>query len=154
MFILIISCLTMSNLPWFIGLMFQVPMQYCSLQHWIAFITGHIHNWALFPLWPSGFIISGSCLPLFPSSKLDTFSVGDLSFSVTSFCLFRQFLRYKWQVYWNGLPFPPMDHILSELSTMTLLSWVALHGMSHCFIELQKPPHHDKAVIHEEGTSG
>ena len=28
-----ISCLTTSNLPWFTDLTFQVPMQYCSLQH-------------------------------------------------------------------------------------------------------------------------
>ena len=27
------------------------------------------------------------------------------------------------------------DHVLSELSTMTLPSWVALHGMAHSFIE-------------------
>ena len=33
MFTLAISCLTTSNLPWFVGLTFQVPMQYCSLQH-------------------------------------------------------------------------------------------------------------------------
>ena len=26
-------CLTTSNLPWFMDLTFQVPMQYCSLQH-------------------------------------------------------------------------------------------------------------------------
>ena len=32
-----------------------------------------------------------------------------------------------------------MDHILSELSTMTRL-WVALHGMAHSFIELDKVP--------------
>ena len=32
----------------------------------------------------------------------------------------------------------PVDHILSELSTMTCLSWVALHGMAHGFIELYK----------------
>ena len=31
---------------------------------------------------------------------------------------------------------------MSELCTMTLLSWVALNGMAHSFIEL------DKAVIH------
>ena len=31
---------------------------------------------------------------------------------------------------------------LSELSTITHLSWVALQGMAHSFIEL------DKAVIH------
>ena len=45
--------------------------------------------------------------------------------------------------YGNGLPFPsPVDHVLSELSTMTHPSWVALHGMAHSFIEL------DKAVVH------
>ena len=31
-FTLAISCLTSSNLPWFMDLTFQVPMQYCSLQ--------------------------------------------------------------------------------------------------------------------------
>ena len=35
-----------------------------------------------------------------------------------------------------------MDHILSELSTMTRPSWVALYSMAHSFIEL------DKAVVH------
>ena len=35
-----------------------------------------------------------------------------------------------------------MDHVLSELSIMTHPSWVALHGMAHSFLEL------DKAVIH------
>ena len=35
-----------------------------------------------------------------------------------------------------------MGHILSELSTMIQLSWVALHSMAHGFIDL------DKAVIH------
>ena len=32
-FTLAISCLTTSNLPWFMDLTFQVPMQYCSLQN-------------------------------------------------------------------------------------------------------------------------
>ena len=31
-----------------------------------------------------------------------------------------------------------MDHILSELFTMTHPTWVALHGMAHSFIELDK----------------
>ena len=34
-FTLAISCLTTSNLPWFMDLTFQVPMQYCSFQHGI-----------------------------------------------------------------------------------------------------------------------
>ena len=33
MFFLAISCLTMSNLSWFMDLIFQVPMQYCSLEY-------------------------------------------------------------------------------------------------------------------------
>ena len=53
-------------------------------------------------------------------------------------------MGFSRQEYWSGLPFPsPVDHTLSELSTMTHASWVALHGMAHGFIEL------DKAVIHE-----
>ena len=47
------------------------------------------------------------------------------------------------QEYGSGSPFPsPVDHVLSDLSTMTCPSWVALHGMAHNFIEL------DKAVVH------
>ena len=43
----------------------------------------------------------------------------------------------------SGLPFPsPVDHVLSELSTMTCPSLVALHDMVQSFLEL------DKALIH------
>ena len=43
------------------------------------------------------------------------------------------------QEYWGSLPFPSsVDHVLSELSTMTRPSWVAPHGMAHSFIELHK----------------
>ena len=38
-FTLAISCLTTSNLPWFMDLTFQVPMQYCSLQHWTLLLS-------------------------------------------------------------------------------------------------------------------
>ena len=38
MFTLAISCSTMSNLPWFMDLTFQVPMRYCSLQHQILLL--------------------------------------------------------------------------------------------------------------------
>ena len=40
-----------------------------------------------------------------------------------------------------AIPFP-VDYILSELSAITHLSWVALHSMAHSFIEL------DKAMVH------
>ena len=52
-------------------------------------------------------------------------------------------MGFSRQEYQNGLPFPsPVDHRLSELSTMTRLSWVALHSKAYSFIEL------DKAVVH------
>ena len=56
-------------------------------------------------------------------------------------------MGFSRQEYWSGLPVPsPVDHVLSELSTMICPSWVALQGMAHSFIEL------DKAVVHV-GTS-
>ena len=46
-------------------------------------------------------------------------------------------MGFSRQEYWSGLPFPyPVDHILSDLSTMTCLSCVALHRMAHNFTEL------------------
>ena len=66
-----------------------------------------------------------------------------------SLYLFIQFMGFSRQVCWCGLPFHPVDHVLSELSTMTCLSWVALRDMSHSFIKLLKPLCHGKAAIHE-----
>ena len=48
-------------------------------------------------------------------------------------------MGFSRQEYWSGLPFlSPVDHILSEPSTMTHLSWEAAHSMTHSFIELDK----------------
>ena len=46
---------------------------------------------------------------------------------------------------------PPVDRIVSELSTMTRPSWVALRGrlVTHHFTELHVPLRHNKAVIQE-----
>ena len=63
------------------------------------------------------------------------------SFSILSFHLFILFMGFSRQEYWSGLPFPsPVDHILSDLSTMTCPSWVAPRAWLS-FIEL------DKAVV-------
>ena len=49
-------------------------------------------------------------------------------------------MRFSWQVYGDGLLFPPpVDRILSELSTVTPLSWVAIHSMAHSFISYANP---------------
>ena len=61
----------------------------------------------------------------------------------TQIILLILFIGFSRQEYWSGLPFPsPVDHILSELPTMTGRSWVVLQGMVHSFIELYK------AVVH------
>ena len=133
----------------------NIPGSYTALLFTASdftFTTRHIHNWVLFPLWPSHCIPSGAisnCPPLFPSSILDTFDLGSSSSSVISFCLFILLMRFLQQEYRKGLPCPPPgDHILLELFTMTRLYWVAPHSMSHSFTELHKPLHHDKPVIH------
>ena len=65
----------------------------------------------------------------------------------------RCFHFYALEAYWSGLAFPPpVNHVLLALLTMTRPPWVALHDMTHGFIELHKPLHHDKAVIHEGGS--
>ena len=64
--------------------------------------------------------------------------LGSSSFSVLSFCLFILFMGFSRQEYWIVLPFPsPVDHILSDLSTMTCPSWVAPWAWLS-FIELDK----------------
>ena len=125
-------------------LTFQVPRQYCSLQHWTllpspitsttgcCFCFGSISSFflELFLYWSS--------VAYWASADL-----GSSSFRVLSFCLFILFMGFSRQEFRSGLPFPsPVDHILSEITTMTHLSWVALYGMAHSFTEL------DKAVVH------
>ena len=123
-----LSCLTTSNLPWFMDLTFQVPKQYCSLWHWT--------------LLPSPVPSTTGCCFCFgsiPSFFLELFlhwspvDIGHpltwgVHLSVPPFFLFILFMGFSRQEYWSGLPFPsPGDLILSELSTMTRPCWVALH---------------------------
>ena len=58
-------------------------------------------------------------------SKILMFTLA-ISFLYISFCLFILFIGFSRQEYWCGLPFPSLvDHVLSELSTMThLLGWL------------------------------
>ena len=141
-FTLDISCLTTSNLPWVMDLTFQVSTQYCSLQHQTLLPSPVIHNWVLFLLWLHLFFLE-LFLHWSPVAYWAPTYLGSSSFIILSSCLFILFMGFSRQEYWSGLPFPsPVDHVLSELSTMTFPSWVALHGMAHSFTEL------DKAVVH------
>ena len=52
MFTLSISCLTMSNLPWFMDVTFHAILFFTGLE---LFHHKIHHNWVLFPLWPNSF---------------------------------------------------------------------------------------------------
>ena len=111
-------------------------MQYCSLQHWTLLLSpvtstaGYCFCFGSIPSFFLEFFLHWSPVAYWAPTKL-----GSSSFRVLSFCLFILFMVFSRQEYWSGLPFPsPVDHVLSELSTMTHLSWVALHGMAHSFI--------------------
>ena len=131
------------NLPWFMNITFQVPTQNCSLQHQTllpspdAATTGHCFYFDSISSFFLGLFLHSSPVACWALTDL-----GSSSFSVISFSLFILFMGFSRQEYWSGLPLSsPVEYVLSELSTMTHPSWVALPGMVHSFIEL------DKAVI-------
>ena len=118
-------------------------MQYCSLQHW-ALLPSPVTSTTGWYLCIAS--ISSFFLKLFLHWSLVAYwaatDLGSSSFSVLSFCFFITVHGVLKARVLKWLPFPsPVDRILSELSTMTLPSWVSLHGMAHSFIEL------DKAVV-------
>ena len=136
-----ISYLTTSNLPWFIDLTFQVPVQYCSLEHQISLPSRVTPTTGCCFLFGSA---SSLLLELFlcssPVAYCAPTTLGSSSLYVISFCLFILFMGFSRQEYWSGLSFPSLvDHVLSELSTMTHHSWVALQSMAHSFTDLHKP---------------
>ena len=121
-------------------LTFQVPMAillFPALD--LASITSHIHNWVLFLLGSIPSFFLELFLHWSPVAYWAPSDLGSSSFSILSFCIFILFMGFSRQEYWSGLLFPsPVDHILSDLSTMTRPSWVApLAWLS--FIELEKP---------------
>ena len=102
-FALAISCLTTSNLPWFMVLRFQFPMQYCSLQHrtlLLSPVTSTTGYCFCFGSTPSFF------LELFlywsPVAYSAPTNFGSSSFSILSFCLFILFTWFSRQQHWSG----------------------------------------------------
>jgi len=145
-FTLVISCLTTSYLSWLMDRTFLVYMQYCSLEHQtllpspVTSTTGCCFCFGSVSSFLLELFLHWSLLTYWAPTELES-----SSFSVLSFCLFILFTErvFSRQEYWSDLLFhSPVDHILSELSTMTHLSWVALYNMAYSLIEL------DKAVVH------
>ena len=99
--------------PWFMDLTFQVPMQYCSLQH--------------LTLLPSPVTSTTGCCFCFGSVSsfflelfLHWFPVAywaptwEVHLSGSCICLFILFVVFSRQEYSSGLPFPSvLDHVLS-----------------------------------------
>ena len=105
MFTLAIFCLTTSNLPWFMDLTFQVPVQYCSLQHQTLFPLSVTSTTGCCFCFDS---VSSFFLELFlhwsPVAYWAPINLGSSSFNVLSFCLFILFMGFSRQEYWSGLP--------------------------------------------------
>ena len=130
-----------SNLPWFMDQTFQVPKQYCSLQHQTFLLppdTSTAERHFCFGT-ATSFILELLEIALHscPVAYCTPSYLGGSSPGVISFCLFILSMGLSRQEYWSGLPFsPPVDRILSELFTVTHPSWVALPGMADSTVEL------------------
>jgi len=92
---------------------FQVPMQYCSLQHRTLLLspvtstTGCCFCFGSVPLFFLDLFLHWSPITYWGPTNL-----GSSSFSVLYFCLFILFMGFSRQEYWRSLPFPsPVDHI-------------------------------------------
>ena len=145
-FTLAISCMTTSNLPWFMDLTFQVPMQYCSLQHQtllLSSVTSTAGYCFCFGSIPSFF------LELFLHSSPIAYwaptDLGSSSFSILSFCL--SYCSWGSQarlLKWFAITFPYGAQWTTFCQTSppwpTHLGWPHTAWLS--FIEL------DKAVVH------
>ena len=137
MFTFVIYCLTTSNSSWFMDLIFQVPMQYCSLQLQTLLAlpdtstTEHCFCFGLAASFLLQLLVLAHCSSLVAYWTCSNLSQKDGSSSdVIFFCLFILFMGLLWKECWSGLPFPPhVYYFLSEFSTMTCPSWVApQHG--------------------------
>ena len=114
-------------------------MQYCSLQHHTVLPSSVTSTTECCFCFDSA---SSFLLELFLHWSLVAYwaptDLGSSSLSIPSFCFFILFMGFSRQEYWNGLPFlSPVDHILSALSTMTRLPWVAPRAWLS-FTELDK----------------
>ena len=138
-FTLAISCLITSNLPWFMDLTFQVPMQYCSVQRWTLLPSPVTSiTWCSF--------LFGSASSFFLELFLHWASVAYWSttwgippslFYLFAFSYF--FMGFSRQECWSGLPFPsPMDNIFVRTLHPDSFILSGTHGMAHSFIKLCK----------------
>ena len=130
-------------------LIFQVPMQYCSVQHQtliLSPVTSTAVHWFCFGS------ISSFYLELFlhwpPVAYWAPTDLGS-SFSILSFCLFIHFMGFSRQEYWTGLPFPfPVDYSLTNsCEWKEVKSKGEKKRYKHLNAEFQRTARRDKKAI-------
>ena len=124
-------------------LTFQVPMQYCSLQHWTLLpspVTSTTMCCFCFGSISSLFL---GIYSLFSSSILGTYQPGEFIFQCPIFLPFHTVhgVLKAGILKWFAIPFSNGPHFVKTLHHVLSVSG-ALHGMAHSFIEL------DKAMVH------
>ena len=134
-FTIAISFLTTSNLPWFMDLTFQVPMQYRSLHHQTLLPSPVISTTRCYFCFGS---ISSFFLELFLHWSQVAYwaptDLGSSSFTVLSFCIFMLFMDSQ------GKNIEVVCHFLLLWTTFCensppwpRPSWVAVHGKAHSY---------------------
>ena len=104
MFNLAISCLTTCNLPWFMDLTFQVPMHYCSSQHWTLLLSPVTSTAeCCLCLDSSSSFFLELLLHWSPVAYWAPTDLGSSCFSVLSFCLFILLMGFSRQEYTEEL---------------------------------------------------
>ena len=139
-FTLAISCLTTSNLPWFMDLTFQVPMQYCSYSIRPCFYhqshpqLGNSFCFGSIPLFFLELFLHWSPVAYWTPTNL-----GSSCFSILSFCLFILFMWF------SSNNTEVVCHSLLQWTTFSQTSppWPVHLGWPHMawlnFIELDMP---------------
>ena len=154
MLTLAISCLATFFLPWFMGLTFYVPMQYCSLQLQTLISPPNTstteHHFCFGPATSFSLELLIIAFCSFPSSIFDTFRPGVLILWCCTFLPFHTaygFLQARILEWFSITSSSGPSFVRTLHYDLSIL--VALPGMAHSFIELCKPLHCNKAVIHD-----
>ena len=136
-------------------LTFQIPMQYCSLQHQTFYFhqpdTSTAERCLCFGPATSFFVeLLVIALCLFPVAHWIPSDPGEIIFWCPIFLPFHTVhgVLEARTLKWLAIAFSSGPRLVRSLQ-YDLSIRVPLHGTAHSFTEVGKPLHHDKAVIHE-----
>ena len=118
---------------WFMDLTFQVPMQYCSLQHQTLLLSPVTSTTGCcFCFGSISFMLSGVISPLTSSSILGTYRPGEFLFQyhvILPFHTVREVLKAR-ILKWFAIPFSSGPHSVSPLHhDLSILGGPTQHGL-------------------------